>query len=55
MGKREGDQDFSLRARRPELPSFEIRVEQSWKGLPELRFGQVFELSNSPHVGKDWW
>lgn len=53
MRKREGDQDFSLRTRRLELPSSEVRVEQSWKELPELRFGQVFELSSSPHVGKD--
>lgn len=53
MGKKEGDRDFNLRTRRLELPLSEIRVEQNWKALPELRFGQVFELSNSPHVGKD--
>lgn len=50
MGKREDDQDFSLGTRRFELPCSEIRMEQSWKELPELRFGQVSELSSRPHV-----
>ena len=55
MGEREGDQDFGLRTRRLQLPSFEVRVEQSWKELPELSFGHVFELSSGPRVGKGWW